>query len=410
MLSFIFFVSDIFICFLENAILLQLLNYYMYPRSKLVLVIFWFLLSLLSITSNFIDIPINLFFGFLLFSLYSILNYSNPIKQKVVISTLLFSLNAIISSLLLSFMMLIDKNFLDILYTNPLLYLSLSFISKFFLILFICILNKFKCVHYSKNSWLIFISELILFFFSIFYIFVVEILKIVCVDIAILFFLLIVLLFISLLISITQYYQSKQHSLYLSYKNESLSNYVKSNIEFSNMYEKQLNWLHSIRNQTIMLRKSLEDYDVERALQILNSMSFDCQNNFIHTDNEELDYIINSKLAKLESNDCYMQLILETSLSSIRAEYSILLIGNMLDLVLSFSNNRKRSSLIVKNTPIGIKISLSFYSNCDLNTVKSSNSAKNIFFSCEQIDAIYRIAIEESLLLIVILPNKIMER
>lgn len=386
-----FILVDILVCFIENFILIQLLDYYLSEKSKTVRILFWIALSLFSCSTTLLEIPSSFLLGGIAFVAYAIFNYFNPLKTKLIVSMFIFLLNALITTLILSAMIFLDSSFLEKLYSNPLLYGSLAFSSKFILILVAAALQKFCCIYYTKSSMLLFFSEAALFLFASFYVFIAELNQLVDIKIAFVFFSMIFLLFFVLLIALSQFFKYKQKNLYLIMKNESLKNYASGYMENKLIYEQQDHILHEIKTKTILLRKALEENDTHQAMHILDSFSLGNTEKISFADNPDLDYVVHSKLASLHHHHFNIRCIFETDIQDITNEEAIVLIGNVFELVSSFAEKEPYSSLVVTKTPVGTKLVLSFETQASEYEIKNSELLKNTLFIAHQNNADYNI-------------------
>lgn len=400
-----FILVDILVCFVENFILIQLLDYYLIEKSKTVRILFWIALSLFSCSTTLLEIPSSFLLGGIAFVAYAIFNYFNPLKTKLIISTFIFLMNALITTLIMSAMIFLDSSFLEKLYSNPLLYGSLAFSSKFILILLVAALQKFRCIYYTKNSILLFFSEAVLFLFTSFYAFIAELNQFVDIKFAFVFFSMIFLLFVVLLIALSKFFKYKQKNLYLIMKNESLMNYASGYMENKNLYEQQCHVLHEVKTKTILLRKALEENNTPQAIHILESFALSQNENINFTNNPDLDYVINSKLANLHYNHYNVRCIFETDIQSITNEEAIVLIGNILELISDFAQKEPYSSFLVTKTPVGTKLALSFETNAPLHEIKNSESLKNVLFIIQQNNADYNIQYTPAFKLNLLLEN-----
>lgn len=400
-----FILVDILVCFVENFILIQLLDYYLIEKSKTVRILFWVALSLFSCSTTLLEIPSSFLLGGIAFVAYAIFNYFNPLKTKLIISTFIFLMNALITTLIMSAMIFLDSSFLEKLYSNPLLYGSLAFSSKFILILLVAALQKFRCIYYTKNSILLFFSEAVLFLFTSFYAFIAELNQFVDIKFAFVFFSMIFLLFVVLLIALSKFFKYKQKNLYLIMKNESLMNYASGYMENKNLYEQQCHVLHEVKTKTILLRKALEENNTPQAIHILESFALSQNENINFTNNPDLDYVINSKLANLHYNHYNVRCIFETDIQSITNEEAIVLIGNILELISDFAQKEPYSSFLVTKTPVGTKLALSFETNAPLHEIKNSESLKNVLFIIQQNNADYNIQYTPAFKLNLLLEN-----
>lgn len=400
-----FILVDILVCFVENFILIQLLDYYLIEKSKTVRILFWVAFSLFSCSTTLLEIPSSFLLGGIAFVAYAIFNYFNPLKTKLIISTFIFLMNALITTLIMSAMIFLDSSFLEKLYSNPLLYGSLAFSSKFILILLVAALQKFRCIYYTKNSMLLFFSEAVLFLFTSFYAFIAELNQFVDIKFAFVFFSMIFLLFVVLLIALSKFFKYKQKNLYLIMKNESLMNYASGYMENKNLYEQQCHVLHEVKTKTILLRKALEENNTPQAIHILESFALSQNENINFTNNPDLDYVINSKLANLHYNHYNVRCIFETDIQSITNEEAIVLIGNILELISDFAQKEPYSSFVVTKTPVGTKLALSFETNAPLHEIKNSESLKNVLFIIQQNNADYNIQYTPAFKLNLLLEN-----
>lgn len=170
-------------------------------------------------------------------------------------------------------------------------------------------------------------------------------------------------------------------------KNESLKNYASGYMENKLLYEQQDHILHEIKTKTILLRKALEENNTRQAIHILESFALSQNENIDFTNNPDLDYVINSKLANLHYNQYNIQCIFETDIQAITNEEVIVLIGNILDLISDFAEKEPYSSFLVTKTPVGTKLILSFVTNAPLYEIKNAESLKNVLFIIQQNNA-----------------------
>lgn len=351
---------DIIMCFVENGILILLLDMFCEVKSRKVESIFWLVFSLLSSCVNSMQHPLFSIIGLFIFIVYANVNYTNTTIRKFSVSFLVFCTNIVISFLIIACLKAQNTFLTVMLETHSVFYVACVLLAKFLLVSFMFFVLKYKEHYISTKLWIMILLEVIIFFIALIYIFYIFSLNAMVADQALVICSLFICMVIIVLLLYQKYCKEKLLNEKLQFKEKFDEEYLRNINEMKTLEDRVRKTIHDLGNEKLLISKYLEEGEVELAKELASKQISSEYLAIVSLENKMLEFIINEKYSVMKKNDIAFFTMIEDNLSFIQDRDLIIILGNMLDNAIEAQSqvSDKYVRLNIKKNPIGIKISL----------------------------------------------------
>lgn len=255
----------LFLCIVENKVILDGLELYLHRNSLFLKYIMIFFMSIFSYCINTAANPFALIFVFLVLFIYSLKNYDGSAKKKFIFTFVVFFGNIFFSILITA---LLNKKIVFFIQNNMIIYTIFIITQKtiYFIVLSKCNFHNKKIVYSKEIIYLAVFSC-----FSILYIFY-EYNKDYFNIHHFRYFLLMMLVLLAYTLFVVTNHLNKEHSIIIN-----------DDINLAKEYYKLQ---HEVKNKSILIRKFLESKNYKEAINVLNGLQ---QSNVIITQEKSIN-------------------------------------------------------------------------------------------------------------------------
>lgn len=353
---------DIILCFVENAIILQIINSICFYKSNRLEICFWLFFSLFSSSVNSMAQPLFNILGCLALLIYVWFNYKGNKLQNILIALFVFVINLLLSILIISFLSLISADVGERLMTDTFFYICAVIIAKFTLISVFMIIRyivkRFTIQELNDFNYKIIFAEFILFLLSISYVYYFFTINVLGFYTTIFLLFLFIIFATSNIIILYKNYSLKLLNYQKDMKLQTNMKYLEVTQEGMNNMDLYLKEIHEINNMKMLAIHYLEEENIDKALNVLGAIRINDIG--INNENVVLNKIINFKHYTMVENDIKFYSYIEDTLKFINDIDLSVLFGNLLDNAIEAQKKidckNRYIRMMIKRVPIGVMI------------------------------------------------------
>lgn len=333
-------IIELLSCFVENIIIIQIMNYFLDLKHKQFQSIFILFFTALALTVNTMQEPIYLLVALGILNVYAQFNYSGTSKYKCVISSSVFILNVFISFSIITLLTSFSNLFLLHLQQDGMFYISAFFVSKFLLIMIFFILrNILKTSVNHPVNWQLIFSEMIFFFISLLYIFYIFIENLIGAYHSVVIICIQTMILVTTLYVYAKYFSNLREQEKLINEEIASKSYIEAMEKEHIIIAMNQKVMHDLKKQVFLFKQYLEQKDLVELNRVLYSIDEIQIPTLIDTPNKALNHLLNSKSYIMSHHNIQFTTFIENTLDFIETSDLMLMFGMLLDQVIALSKD-----------------------------------------------------------------------